>query len=360
MHDTFAEAAVAPTFVVVDNVNDLGLIDVRVPARPASTVLITMRRRPRNSPWLSIPVDDLTEAEVEAMIRSRFASVSPVELNMLEVLRGRAIALELACSYLRNTSSESARMKFLVELQTKIARVLDHAAAELDEASLVAVYREVIGELESHEYDVAIRLLQVLACLPDFGMDEFEARSCFAEVMGQELELMAYRSAKAVLLRYGLVEFFEGSPVLDLRELGTHGPDRIRIHPVTRSVLREIFGHRLVEIAKIMVLLEVRVWRLWVSGSMENNLAHIIRIPYVILIADLMLEMGDDSDVSAIRQEAAVEYRAASIAIDSKDSGHGEHFFDEYRQLLYESNGWLIPDLRDHGESSLKSPGPSP
>lgn len=259
-----ADKRQAPLYVVIDNVEDWGLVDQLLPPSPMSTILVTARRELAKRKCVYVSVGSLSDIEAEDMVRQRIPDVSPEEVQGLTRLRGRALAIDQVCAFLRDKPHKE-RTEFLDLLKEHVAESLDLVAADVDERSLTRIYEEILKTLEaSRETAPAVRLLEAIVHLQRGLLFPLDLSDTFSGERPDDSDLFmwAYVSeskdlgssvcavAHRVLQKYHLIEErYTGKFSYDTDRPLTYDA----IHPLTYETLCHLFDLRLVEISKRVV-----------------------------------------------------------------------------------------------------------
>lgn len=272
LRDLFADPERCPRFIVIDGVEDNDQVQYIEPFPKKSSVLITTRDN------LALPtgtkqilVGELTEEELYRAVRVKLPDVSAEELESLKQLHGRVLAIDIACTFMRNTSQER-RNEFATFLQQRAVTAVGHASTRLrNTSSLESLYKHIIHRLESDRYTApALSLLELeVAC--DFLWHLYDpAEQVFARIISGENEKHArqvYQSARDMLIRYHVVHVVHNEDFeLDKIIFPQARPQLLRMHPLTAEILLQVFSDFLGERCALLMerdLAEVRKYDLF-------------------------------------------------------------------------------------------------
>lgn len=245
-----------PLTVVIDNAVSWNQLEYLLPDDLDSTVLITSRMAiipPGRGVNISIPSMNMSQAH--QMAQNRLPDISSRQLEYLNCLRGRPIAIEHVCAVLK-TKSTSERDGFLATLERNLIDTLDMAASGLGEPGLKATYRQIIGELSARaETADAVEVLKCVLACNRTGLSENVLRAYFRYLMegaGKDRGLgdVAYETAQNLLERYQLITLIGTNEIFP--------SDRgVEIHHLTAEILYDLFSDSLLD-ARFKLLLAAK------------------------------------------------------------------------------------------------------
>lgn len=229
LREYLAEPTSDVRFIILDNLETRSQVERTGPLPNSAIVLITARNEYAIPAAASlVAVGDLTEQEAVTLARSKLPTVSDDELTFLRLLRGRALALDLVCSFLRDKTAQQRR-RFLLNLQEQPVWALGLAAGELGRPHVKTIYYTIIADLRSREETAdAVQLLELYTLGRIIQLD-------FAEVLFEptgtsgsspSIRAEAREAASVILARYRLAAFHN---------------QYADIHPLTADILADIF-----------------------------------------------------------------------------------------------------------------------
>lgn len=257
--DLLASPDQCPAYVLLDNADDRELLGLLTPSPTASVIFITTRdERVLPKSAARVFVGDLTTREAFEAITARLPNISKSELKVLEMLDGRALAIDIICTFLLRCTP-SRRSSFLKLLKRKASDALGKATAILAMPSLEAACIEIILHLESDKHRApAVRLLEFhLACFiaTDFDCmyDAYSTHVSQGVVVDGEISAQEeYDFALETLMQYHVV-----------REHGDRPIRYLWLHPLTAEIMLSINAIRKVLPDRCRVILEPHVEKLY-------------------------------------------------------------------------------------------------
>ena len=220
----------------------------------------------------AVAVGDLADREAEAAIRLKLPDCTSDEFSALSRLRGRILAIDIACAFMRNRST-IARHTFTEHLRLSTVNAVSNAAAIQGRPTLERLYRDILRSLESDEYTAAaVRVLEIqvastiVLCTcgrvddPSVvftslhnGFDITRSRLGVAQI--SEAAFYRYLAAIEILQRFHIIQ--PGRYPVARGERGTFfytaAGDSLDVHPLSLEIFQSIFRERIPDLCYAMM-----------------------------------------------------------------------------------------------------------
>jgi hypothetical protein len=331
LRELFADEMHCPKYVVLDNVEDLETIGLLGKFPSETFILITTRDElvlPNGA--ASVAVGELSAGEAELAIQVKLPDAAEIEREALSLLRGRILAIDIACSFLRNISPDDRR-EFTQFLKAKPVEATGFAAANIGKEALEEIYKKIIDRLEANPYTVhAVRLLELEVTRSILKYTNFSTREAFIhnftssgknDCVGRQ----EYRAAKRYIARYHIGQLERDAPYPYYAYRTS-----LYYHPLTLEILTALFRDRLVSCAKILMdIIGMEVWRDRVVQRIN--------------------ERRERGEIRVTHKDSEMAYHLARTAIDIAKAAKdlivvvAGQFLEESRELL--SQGQQCIDL---------------
>jgi hypothetical protein len=218
--------------VIIDNVDDEGLIEQLVPELPRIPVFITMRNKPRSPEFATVELHDFTEAQACVFIKNYLDNPDETEtLSLARVLGCRPLALDHAVRFIQQSPDVTLR-DLITELTISVTDGLNLVVDPAEKTkNLVRLYKIILASIV--EDDATRHMLDTfLAIAGKSGMEERGLLYFFMESkFGGSSDRVRLRSGLRALARRGL-----------LREdsIGREHGALLIMHPLTYEILRDL------------------------------------------------------------------------------------------------------------------------
>lgn len=218
----------APDYLIIDNLEDSGLLSRLVPEQTQTRVVVTARRElSAVSARAHIEVGDLGPSEAKDMVCSLLPqTASPEAASLLaERVGRRPLAIRAACGLLRGNEDLS-----IAELSKSLLRhaapIFDGKKDNNDYPSLTAIYRDTLTLL-GQENPHARPILELMAYLHNVKIP---------------IDLLAISLSRALSIppesyQIGMALTLRAVDVLRKRYLVRHEDDGLSIHRLTQAIL---------------------------------------------------------------------------------------------------------------------------
>lgn len=230
------ERADGPLLVVLDGVQDPGMLKRLVPADTRSRVIATSQVRPPEG-WMVVDVPDMEAEEAAALAATQLPGFTSSDYNALAAIFGcRPLLLEHGCTYIQHTGKTDIPA-YCALVGKDMDRAIRAMPGKVDRR-LTVIYQQYKKKLEREE-PRSLELLELLAFVAHMNVPPEYAMSYMLNVPYITPDLlgeaqMEYQAAVQPLLDYSLVSSTRG--------YGTS------MQPLTQHVLRSIFADRFPEI----------------------------------------------------------------------------------------------------------------
>jgi len=160
----------APSYVILDNLDDPTLLKDLLPNHSQSVIVVTANRKIPKYTHSSLEVTPMTQSEATGLVAKLLPSLSDEEhQRVAEALGYRPLAIVHACGYILGGGLVSVE-EFLAELKKNAASTLEIPDVALaDEPTLTAIYRFILtqlAQLRHAENPIRAReLLELVACV---------------------------------------------------------------------------------------------------------------------------------------------------------------------------------------------------
>jgi len=224
-----------PSYVVLDNLVDKGLLKSLVPPDHLTTLLITTTEQAVAHGFPSVVVTAMQQDTACELVRTILPSVTDADASRLAAsLGGRALAIVQVCGFLLAEQLMTIP-QFLSELEANAAETLDLPAAIVD-YTLPAVYEQTMLSLEDTN-PAAARLLEFLAFLSPTRVP--------INLLKAALALATDNSDVARSVARGLI-------ALRARYLVQVVDAEVTVHHLTHDILQGILSGKRAEVSRIL------------------------------------------------------------------------------------------------------------
>lgn len=228
---TYVCSIEAPTYVLIDNLDDSRLLDTLVPTATRSTVIITSRQQllPAGR-GESITVNEMETDEARLLIKMLVPSVLDHELEWLaRTLGNKPLAIDHACTGLL-ADGFMAVQDFCSAVHRRAAAVMKQAWTPVEQ-SLSFVYENILDRLQQSQQKHGIKARSLLELIAVFASEAIPG-----DLLRSTLALTSPPEDPTLVT----VEFQAAQKELQRLHLVTYSANGFSIHKFTQAILRDI------------------------------------------------------------------------------------------------------------------------
>jgi len=222
--------------VIIDNVDNEGLIEQLVPDKPLVPFLVTMRKRPQNPRIVAVLLGNFFEEEALAFIKKTLPDADEVEARTLyRLFGGRPLALDHAVRFVHESPDITLRdvvQSLSQDLGSTLGLLVSPPEAERNLTNLYRIILEFLVK-DAHVRSFLDRFLAITGTAGSTGREY-----CFSFLdseHGGSWNRVRFRSAVRFLELRGLI-----------REVSLEGESpahsSLAMHPFTFALFRELRG----------------------------------------------------------------------------------------------------------------------
>jgi hypothetical protein len=284
----------APSYVVIDNVEDPALLDTLLPSDTRSVIVVTTSQTVPGHHDSTLEVVPMERPEAERLAEKLLPNVGATERTAIVVALGyKPLAIVHACGLIIGSGFVTPE-EFISSLKQDAASTLN-VPAVVGELTLTTIYKQTLSQLARMDADtgtVACRVLELVACVAPDGIP--------TDLLREALQSSGERPTTST-------QFAEALLALQTRFLVTKVEGRLAVHPLTQELLRSILRAKEQELClrlhqPVRDKLQKETPGLPLSGEALDLLPHVTKIAAGLaqLDADSAKEIGLDHTLAVV------------------------------------------------------------